>query len=219
MNLTVTAWDTARAWGKSPVLASPAAAGDTEISVSGLGTGTLPAYVSFFIAGVRYQLTQPATISGGAALLTIDPPMDAAALAAVAITDTNTLATDADLTQQDSAAIGLAKKIVDSTSQKSAYDGKRALAKRDIAAWLWRRGFQTDGIVDPWQFNRAATLLELAYIYQDLSRRNEGIANEKAAMYRTMHEAEIEGLRFDYQTPVTPATNARVQSTAVFWRS
>ena len=214
-------WDTSRNWGRAPRLAAPALADDITILATGLGVGILPAGSVFFIAGNLYSLTADATIVAGNASLAIDPPLVADAISGAVITDYNVLATDADLTQQDSISVGLAKKTTDPVSGKSAYDGKRALVKRDIGAWLAKREFSTSGVLFPWQFNRAATLLELAYIYQDLSRRNEGIPNEKARMFQEMYQTEIESLKFDYQSPATGTVdeNTQVRTTANLWRA
>lgn len=127
------------------------------------------------------------------------------------------LVTDADLTAQESRMPAQAQKIVAETGA-SAYDGKRALAKRDISSWLQRRKIQTSGIVDPSQFNRAATFLELSYIYRDLAQRNDTVAAQKAEFYYTQFSEEIEGLQFDYQEPETSPT-AQSRPLPTVWRS
>jgi hypothetical protein len=174
----------------------------------------------FFLAGAMYVIICPANIVSGNATVQIDPPLAADAAAALALTDFNVLATDADLTQQDSVMPALAQRVVDSETGKDAYDGKRALAKRDIASWLWKREFDPAGVKFPWDFNRAATFLELAYIYSDMSRRNEGIANEKAALYRRLYEEEIESVKFQYEPPMVPEQKPPdVRTTACLWRA
>lgn len=212
-------WDTAANWGRTPRLAAPAATDDTTITVTGLGTGTLPAGAVFFLGGSMYSLTADAAIGAGTAVFSLDSGLAADAATDDPLTDTNALACDGDLTDQDSAIIGLAKKIIDPVSGKSAYDGKRGLVKRDIATWLERREYSPAGVTYPWQFNRAAVLLELAYIYGDLARRNEGIANEKSELYTRMYQEEIESLEFAYTAPATTSNSTFIRTTAIMWRA
>lgn len=127
-----------------------------------------------------------------------------------------TLTTDADLTAQESRMPAQARKLVSETGA-SAYDGKRALAKRDIESWLQRRKIQFSGISDPAQFNRAATFLELSYIYRDMAQRNDTVAAQKAEFYYQAFSEEIEGLRFDYSSPAEADTKTR--PLPVMWRA
>lgn len=217
---TPTNWDTSRNWGAAPLLSVSASAGDTAIAVTGLGYGILPAGAVFFLAGAQYVVTADAVIAGNAAALPVDPPIGADAAIGVALTDFNVLCVDADLTQQDSVMPALSQRVVDPSTLKSAYDGKRALVKRDIASWLTKRSYDLGGITFPWDFNRAATFLELAYIYEDMSRRNEGLANEKALRFRELYQTELESVSFQYSPPIIPDDRAlsTIRTTATVWR-
>jgi hypothetical protein len=128
---------------------------------------------------------------------------------------TTDLVTDADLTAQESRMPAQAKRSL-SDEGATAYDGKRALVKRDIASWLQRRGMRLTGITDPTQFNRAATLLELSYIYRDMAQRNDTVSSQKADAYYELYSQEIEGLRFDYAAPAE--TDTTVRPLALLWR-
>lgn len=130
--------------------------------------------------------------------------------------DSAILCTDADLTDQESRMPELGKKVV-AESGKTAYDGKRLLAKRDIAAFLKRTSYHTAGLTDPTQFNRAAVFLELAYIYRDLAVRNDTISKDKSDDYLLMYKEEIESLQIDYADPGVEDTSEKIQ--VLKWRA
>jgi len=126
---------------------------------------------------------------------------------------------DADLTMQESRMPALGKKISAIGTGSTAYDGKRALAKRDIGQWLFRRGYALSGIRDLTQFNRAAVYLELSYIYRDLATRNDEISADKAAYYLTQFGTEIESISIIYSPPPDGGEQAGKRSVATWWRS
>jgi len=113
------------------------------------------------------------------------------------------LATDADLSAQESRMPDAAKQTP-SKGGFFAYNGKRALAKRDIEAVIRRRGWDPQFLTDPSQLNRAATFLELAYIYRDLSHRSDTVSAEKARYYTELYMGEIETVILSY-SPTTDA--------------
>lgn len=214
-------WDTSLQWGVTPVLAVSARVGDTALSLGGLGSGTLPQGATFSITGQPFgqpfTLYAPAPIESNTAVLLLTAPVTAGADAGTAITDFNSLCTDSDLADQDSAMPELGKKITNSTSGRSAYDGKRKLVKRDIGAHLLRLGYQTGGVLTPSQFCRAAVFLELAYIYSDLAKRNDEIAAAKAKTYLAQYDDEIESVKFDYDPPFVADTTIR--TVIPIWRA
>lgn len=131
---------------------------------------------------------------------------------------TSDLATDDDLAAQDSLMPGLAKRVLN--EGRSAYDGKRALAKRDIGSRLRRLGYSLDGILTPSDFNRAAVFLELALIYQDMARGQNAISAEKSTKYWSLYSEEIEGIQFDYCAPSTADTEApQTKPIVLLWRA
>jgi len=133
--------------------------------------------------------------------------------------DAATLATDDDLTEQESRMPELAMKVV-GEGGKSAYDGKRALAKRDIGTKLRKLGYHTDGITGPAQFNRCAVFLELAYVYRDLAVRNDKVSGEKADFYLEAFNDEFKGLVFDYDPSLAPTTATTTRPLAIpLWRA
>ena len=128
-----------------------------------------------------------------------------------------TLVTDADLTAQESRMPDQAQRVV-ADSGGTAYDGKRGLVKADLTSWIKRRGLSAAGVLDPTEFNRAATFLELSYIYRDMAQRNDVVASGKSDFYHARYVEEIEGLDFDYEAPTATATT-HVRPLAYLWRS
>ena len=116
--------------------------------------------------------------------------------------DSAVLATDQDLSDQDSNMPDLGKKVVRAAG-RTAYDGKRSLVKRDIGSWLIRHDYSLAGILTPSQLTRAAVFLELAYIYTDMAQGKDTISQEKADQYYELYERELEGLPLDYQEPAS----------------
>jgi hypothetical protein len=125
------------------------------------------------------------------------------------------LATDSDLSQYEPEMPEAAK--TPGKSGMSAYDGKRALAKREIEAILRRRGLNPDGILTPAQLVHAAVCLELSYIYRAMARKLEGVDTEKADYYRRSFENEIESVVLDYSDP-GEATTATVRPIIPLYR-
>lgn len=221
-------WDLSAQWGTgTPKVATNATAGDTTLQLKGLGSGVFPApsnisgwpqsYAWFRLAGVVYQITQAAQISNGTATVTIQPPLAADAAINALITDYNTLCTDDDMAQQESRMPALGQKV-QGGGGRTAYTGKRALAKKDITNWLFRRGYQPVGVANPEMFNRAAVFLELSYIYRDMANRNDQISSDKADHYRAEYESEIENLQFAYVQPLNVEEN-KIRPVATWWRS
>jgi len=112
---------------------------------------------------------------------------------------TATLATDQDLSQYEPEMPQAAQ--APGKSGLSPYDGKRALAKRDIESALRRRGLHPDGVETPSQLTHAAVCLELAYIYRALGRKLDSVDIEKANYYQQAFDREIESVVLDYEDP------------------
>lgn len=126
-----------------------------------------------------------------------------------------TLAQDSDLSMYEPEMPTAA--MVDGKSGQSAYDGKRTLAKRDIANALKRRGLDPDGIQTASQLTHAAVCLELAYIYRALGRKLDSVDIEKANYYQQAYENEIETVLLDYVDPGATETD-QARPTVVFAR-
>jgi len=131
--------------------------------------------------------------------------------------DSATLTDDAALTEYESSFPEAPKKIK-GEGGKTAYDGKRELAKAKIGRWLVRRGFELSGLTSPAQFATAATLLELSLTYRDMAKRNDAVSGQKAEYYEAEYIEEIEGLSFAYDAPAT-TSQPFVRGTATLWRS
>ena len=114
-----------------------------------------------------------------------------------------TLATDDDLTKIESGMPDYGKAAKNPSGTASAYDGKRDLAKTLIAKWIDRHGYMIEGIKEPSEFSLAAIYLELSLIYEDLSRRGDSMAADKAVRYTGKYEDEIEEIRITYVDPGT----------------
>jgi hypothetical protein len=131
--------------------------------------------------------------------------------------DDAALCTDADLTSQESRMPEIAQKGK-SENGASAYDGKRALVKRDLESWMERRGVNPDALKRPAQLNRAAVFLELAYIYRDLAQRNDTVAAGKADYYQERFDEEIGGVRLAIDA-ITPEAEQTVRVRPLMWRA
>jgi len=215
-------WDTSLAWGSAPKVNGAFAAGATQIDLTGLGSGWLPLGAWFTIGGEPdlYVLQADALVVNGiAAGVLISPGLADDVADQSEVGDFNALISDADLTMQESRMPALGKKISAIGTGSTAYDGKRALAKRDIGQWLFRRGYALSGIRDLTQFNRAAVYLELSYIYRDLATRNDEISADKAAYYLTQFGTEIESISIIYSPPPDGGEQAGKRSVATWWRS
>jgi hypothetical protein len=114
-----------------------------------------------------------------------------------------TLATDADLTAQESRMPGLATQTVHPNGQ-TAFNGKRALAKRDIESWVKRQGISPDDLANVTQFNRLAVFMELAYIFRDMQHLNNQTAGEKADYYQGLMEDELKAIVIEYTPTKEP---------------
>ncbi|MBN9658633.1 MAG: hypothetical protein J0H49_10680 [Acidobacteria bacterium] len=70
------------------------------------------------------------------------------------------------------------------------YEGKRALAKRDIGIRLVRMGVTLDSITDEQAavLNPAATYKELALIFNDMADRNDTVSADKAKKYEDLFD-------------------------------
>lgn len=126
-----------------------------------------------------------------------------------------TLATDSDLSMYEPEMPNAAQ--TDGKSGQSAYDGKRTLAKRDIASALRRRGLDPDGIQNYTQLTHAAVCCELAYVYRALGRKLDSVDLEKAAYYQNAFETEMESVVLDYEDPGT-VEDPQSRPTVIFSR-
>lgn len=124
-----------------------------------------------------------------------------------------TLCTDADLTAYETRQPDAAKKVR-GDSGDSAYDGKRALAKEEIASRLETRGINPDGLLRPAQLKRVAVFFELSLIFRDLAQRNDTVTAEKSAYYegRAIEELDrISAQGLEYEKPTTtPVATVRM---------
>jgi hypothetical protein len=99
------------------------------------------------------------------------------------------LATDADLTNYERRMPDQAKSFKGANGSNS-FDGKRDLAKRDIATRLVRMGLVPDDLTDSdvVVLNKTAVFHELALIFHDLSDTKDSIAQVKAVRYDSLYE-------------------------------
>lgn len=206
-------------------------AGTTTLNLKNLGTGIqiqpwlwLPDGAWFTVNGgsVVYEIQMDAQLGTGLGTcvgVIIAPGLAVPVPDGTPVTDYNALCTDADLTLQESRMPALAKKTLAIGTMKSAYDGKRAIAKRDLGQWIYRRGYELSGLLDLTEFNRSAVFLELSYIYRDMATRNDEISADKAAYYLSAFNTEIENVRFDYQPPQSSISQFQQRPVCSWWRS
>jgi hypothetical protein len=121
------------------------------------------------------------------------------------------LATDADLTKWESRMPDAAKKIT-APNGKTAYDGKREIAKSRIESILRSRGMDPDGVQDPTQLSDIASVLELSFIFADMAWRDDTNAADKSAYYRSLFDEEMGHLYLDYIEPTVPTDTSRTRA-------
>ncbi len=116
------------------------------------------------------------------------------------------LAVDADLTAYERTMPEKAKSFK-SLNGSTAYDGKRELAKRDIAARLVRMGVVLDDLTadNIAALNRTATLRELCLIWFDLAERNDTVAMDKARRYEELYEDSFQDVALALAVPTNTA--------------
>ena len=100
-----------------------------------------------------------------------------------------TLATDADLTQYERKMPELSMQFK-GASGSTAYDGKRALAKRDVGTRLVRMGIDLDTLTPEniVTLTQTAVYREMALLYFDLADRNDTLSMDKANRYQALYE-------------------------------
>lgn len=119
--------------------------------------------------------------------------------------DDATLAVDAALSAVESRMPEQGKAVKNPSTQLTAYDGKRALAKSEISKQLRKRGIHPDGLMTPSQLKHAAVLKELALIFRDMGAKNDSISFDKAKYYDQEFESELASLTLDYDASLIPS--------------
>ena len=99
------------------------------------------------------------------------------------------LAVDADLTKYERKMPDLATSFR-GVNGSNAYDGKRELAKRDLATRLVRMGLVLDDLTESniTSLNQTAVYRELSLIFYDLADRNDTLSMDKAKRYEKLYE-------------------------------
>ncbi len=123
--------------------------------------------------------------------------------------DDTTLCQDSDLTDQESKMPDLAKRVRGANG-KTAYDGKRALAKEIISKQLRKRGIHPDALTKPEQLKRAAVYKELELVYRDMADKNDSVSSDKANYYMKAFDDELDSLELDYDPSLAPDTSQTI---------
>jgi hypothetical protein len=103
-----------------------------------------------------------------------------------------TLATDEDLTNVESRMPEMAKAVRNPQTGKTAFDGKRDLAKSAIYKRLVKKAIDPDSVTDATVLTSLAVYKELELIFRDMGSRNDSVSMDKASFYAGMFEDEME---------------------------